>query len=52
MGISFRGKQLVAIETPFLALDLLVVGLRLWVRKTKRKPLELNDYMIILGLVF
>ena len=51
MGLLSRGLNLLVIETVFLALDFLVVGLRLWVRMIKRKPLEFNDHMIMLGLV-
>lgn len=51
MAFPARAINLLIVETLFLVLDYLVVGLRLWVRKAKAKPLECNDYMIMLGLV-
>ncbi len=51
MGIPSKGVQRIAVEAVFLTLDFLVVGLRLWARSLKGKRLEINDYLIIVGLV-
>lgn len=50
MGISYKGIQvIVGVLTAF---DYLAVGLRLWARKIKGKPLQINDYLIVVGLVW
>ena len=52
MGTTSKGVQLIVIEFVILAIDYLVVGLRLWSRRIKRKPFEINDYLIVVGLVW
>jgi hypothetical protein len=50
MGVSYKGVRVIV--GVLIAFDYLAVGLRLWARKIKGKPLELNDYLIIVGLVW
>ena len=45
------GTMLIIVLSVFLFFDLLVVGLRLWARRIKKKKLALNDWAIILSLV-
>lgn len=51
MTAPIEPVQLIIVVSFLLLLDFTVVGLRLWGRHIKRKPLELNDYMILTGLV-
>jgi len=50
MGISYKGVRVIV--GVLIAFDYLAVGLRLWARNIKCKPLEINDYLIIVGLVW
>ena len=51
MGIPSKQVQRAVLESILLTLDFLVVGLRFWARRIKGKPRELNDYLIVVGLV-
>ena len=51
MDLTPRGRTLLIICYLFITLDFVVVGLRLWARRLKGKRLQLNDYLIFLGLV-
>ncbi|MCJ1444783.1 MAG: hypothetical protein MMC23_005285 [Stictis urceolatum] len=46
-----KGTNLIVIESIFIFLDVLAVGARLWARQIKRKPLEFNDYSIVIALI-
>lgn len=50
MVISSKGALVVI--AVLVAFDYLAVGLRFWARNIKGKPLEVNDYLIIVGLVW
>ncbi len=50
MGMSYKGVRVVV--GVLIAFDYLAVGLRLWARKIKGKPLQINDYLIVVGLVW
>ena len=50
LGAAYHIKHVVIISV-FSGLATVTVGLRLWARKMKNMSLELNDYLIILGLV-
>ena len=50
MGISYKGVRVIV--GVLIAFDYLAVGLRLWARKIKSKPLQIHDYLIIVGLVW
>ena len=52
MGIPSKGLQVIVIESVMLALDFVVIGLRLWSRRLQGKSLEFNDYSILVGLVW
>ena len=45
------GINLIIVSAVFLALAILAVSLRIWSLRLKKKPLALNDYLIILALV-
>lgn len=49
MVISSKGA--LVIVAVLITFDYLAVGLRLWARNIKGKPIEANDYLIIVGLV-
>lgn len=51
LPITGKAHLLVIVECVLLGIDFVVVGLRLWARQIKQKPLALNDYMILLALV-
>ena len=46
-----RAAARIGVETFFIALDFVFVGLRLWARRIKRKSLGFNDYTIVAALV-
>ena len=48
---DFKGSLRLVVETIFMFLDFVVVGLRFWARRLKRKSLEFNDYAIAVALV-
>jgi hypothetical protein len=50
MSIPLKRDQV--IFGVLLTFDYLAVGLRLWARNIKSKPLQINDYLIIVGLVW
>lgn len=45
------GIRLIIIEVIFFVLSIGAVGLRIWSRRLKRRPLGLDDYSVVLGLV-
>ena len=46
-----HGTMRIAVEAPFLVLSIIVICLRLYARKMKRRELEFNDYAIMVSLV-
>ena len=50
LGAAYHIKQVVIISV-FSGLAVVAVALRLWARRMKNMSLELNDYLIIFGLV-
>jgi hypothetical protein len=49
--VSSKGLAVIVIAVVFSALSFLLVGLRLWARRLKRRALMVNDFMIITALV-
>jgi len=50
MRLPLEGVQVIV--GVLIAFDFLAVGLRLWARNIKSKPLQINDYLIVVGLVW
>ena len=50
LGAAYHIKDVVIISV-FSGLATVTVALRLWARRMKNMSLELNDYLIIFGLV-
>lgn len=50
--ISGAGKMLIVLSCAFLLLATIFVGLRFWARSVKGLSYALNDYMILVALVF
>lgn len=46
------GIRLIVIEVLFFVLAIVAVGLRIWSRGLKRRALGLDDYAVIVGLVW
>ena len=47
-----QGVMLIALSAIFLALALIAVALRLWSRRLMRAQLALNDYLVLLAMVY
>ena len=47
-----QGVMLVALSVIFLALGLIAVALRLWSRRLMKARLGLNDYLVLLAMVY
>ena len=47
-----KGVMLVSVSTVFLGLAVLAVTMRIWSRHLKKRSLNLNDYLILLSLVW
>ncbi|MCJ1423149.1 hypothetical protein MMC29_001030 [Sticta canariensis] len=46
------GVRLIVIEALFYGLAIGAVGLRIWSRRLKRRALGLDDYAVVVGLIF
>lgn len=46
-----RATTRIGVETALIALDFVIVGLRIWARRIKRARLGFSDYTIIAALV-
>jgi hypothetical protein len=51
LGHNWLGKADIAVQTIFLAVSLVAVGLRLWSRRLQSCSLQLNDWFIVLATV-
>ncbi|KAJ6100107.1 hypothetical protein N7467_001642 [Penicillium canescens] len=49
LGHNWLGKADIAVQTIFLAVGLVAVGLRLWSRRLQLSSLQLNDWFIVLA---
>lgn len=47
-----QGVKLIVFDTVFLALSFVAVGLRLWARRLLQTKLQLNDWLLLIALVF
>jgi hypothetical protein len=45
------GIAVLAVSSVGIFVDLIVIGLRLWARRLKRKRLDIGDYLIIIAWV-
>ena len=50
LGPAYYTRHITVIAV-FSAVASVAVGLRFWARKIQNMPLELSDYLIVLGLV-
>jgi phosphatidylglycerophosphate synthase len=51
LGHNWLGKADIAVQTVFLAVGLVAVGLRLWARRLQWNSLQMNDWSIVLATV-
>jgi phosphatidylglycerophosphate synthase len=51
IGHNWLGKADIAVQTIFLTLGLVAVGLRLWSRRLQLRSLQINDWFIVLATV-
>lgn len=47
-----QGVKLIVVDTVFLALSFVAVSLRLWARRLRQTKLQLNDWLLLIALVF
>ena len=47
-----KGIMLISVSTVFLALAMIAVAMRIWSLHLKKRPLNLNDTLVLIALVW